>query len=494
MSVLWHKVCHSQDGTAYNNTYEYTTSVNDTNVRYGPKGAVEAVLDYVDSQKRQKEEIERIEKEKAAENARVQKEKKDEFRRKHGKKVWSGIIGFLFTFIVLTKFSYFNLIALIFGATAVAFAIYFAITALQQKKWKIAVLLFAGIVVVTGGVAVSRIILDAIENKRTEEIAAAENLVVDVNVPLSASECIGLSRYEVEEMFEAVGFREFDYEYASDLLSAEEELEDTIISVTIEGNSDFNVGEVYQSDSIVLFRFHSMNKIYAPFDSEELYGMNYEDVVYQLEEAGFTNIQTEKVEDLIIGWLTEDGDVEEVSIDGRTEFESYNSFVVDVPVIVRYHTFPEVDNDDEEFVENEESEGELANEFYEETDSVFYSTNDRATAKLGNTGVYAYRENGQLYDIYWIVDFDEGYVYYFTDGNGENFCDRLEIESGTLNDAITITYHDGGDTWSYKLYFKYAEHPETLIMADQNGFKYEYSAIDLDDALAIRETKRITDY
>lgn len=85
-------------------------------------------------------------------------------------------------------------------------------------------------------------------------------------------------------------------------------------------------------------------------------------------------------------------------------------------------------------------------------------------------------------------------MYYFTDGNGESSCDRLKIDSGTLNDKVTITYHDGGDTWSYKLHFKYVDHPETLIMVDQNGFDWEYSTTDLDDALNLRATKNIKDY
>ena len=130
----------------------------------------------------------------------------------------------------------------------------------------------------------------------------------------------------------------------------------------------------------------------------------------------------------------------------------------------------------------------------EKPSPVFYSTNDYETAKKGNTGVFAYRDRGGSYDIYWIIDFDAGYVYYFTEGNGENTCDRLKIQSGDLNDKIVITYHDGGDTWSYKLHFKYVNHPETLIMNDNNGFEYKYSTTDLDDALKIRSTKTIKDY
>jgi len=83
-----------------------------------------------------------------------------------------------------------------------------------------------------------------------------------------------------------------------------------------------------------------------------------------------------------------------------------------------------------------------------EPERVSYSTNNYETAKKGNSGVFSYVSRGNSYDIYWIIDFDVGYVYYFTDGNGEETCDRLAIESGDLNDVLIITYHDGGDEWS----------------------------------------------
>lgn len=125
---------------------------------------------------------------------------------------------------------------------------------------------------------------------------------------------------------------------------------------------------------------------------------------------------------------------------------------------------------------------------------VSYSTNDHDTAAEGNTGVFSYRSRGGSYDIYWIIDFDNGYVYWFTDGNGDSTCDRLKIDSGTLNDNVIITYHDGRDTWSQALHFKYVNRPEKLVMIDQNGFDYEYSATNLDDALSLRDSKTIIDY
>lgn len=129
-----------------------------------------------------------------------------------------------------------------------------------------------------------------------------------------------------------------------------------------------------------------------------------------------------------------------------------------------------------------------------EPETAIYSTNDLETAKNGNSGVFSYVNNGSNYDIYWIVDFDEGYVYNFTDGNGSDTCDRTAIESGDLNDVLITTYHDGGDTWSYGLHFHYKNHPSTLIVQDSDGFEWKYRATDLTNALVIRDSKTIHDY
>lgn len=125
---------------------------------------------------------------------------------------------------------------------------------------------------------------------------------------------------------------------------------------------------------------------------------------------------------------------------------------------------------------------------------VSYSTNDLETAKQGNTGVFSYKSRGGSYDIYWIIDFDEGYVYYFTDGNGDTTCDRIAIVSGTLNDAVTITYHDGSSTWSYRLFFKWQNKPDHLVMQDNNGFTYDYYSTNLSSALSKKNSKTIYDY
>lgn len=128
------------------------------------------------------------------------------------------------------------------------------------------------------------------------------------------------------------------------------------------------------------------------------------------------------------------------------------------------------------------------------TDAVSYSTNDQDTAKKGDSGVFSYKSRGGTYDIYYIIDFDEGYVYYFCDGNGDTTCDRLKMDSGDLNDVLIITYHDGSDVWSYGLHFKWKNQPDHLIMQDNDGFEYDFYTTNLSDALSLRKSKTIVDY
>ena len=123
-----------------------------------------------------------------------------------------------------------------------------------------------------------------------------------------------------------------------------------------------------------------------------------------------------------------------------------------------------------------------------------YTTNDQEAAKMGNSGVFAYRNRGNAYYIYYIIDFDEGYVYRFLDADYESTCDRLKIESGDLNSGLLITYHDGGDTWSHWLHFKWKNQPDHLILLDDDDLEWDYYTTDLEDAMKLRATKTIIDY
>jgi len=129
-----------------------------------------------------------------------------------------------------------------------------------------------------------------------------------------------------------------------------------------------------------------------------------------------------------------------------------------------------------------------------ESEFVYYSTNDKTTVKNGNTGVYAYRNRGEQYYNYYIINFDDGFVYFFSEGNGSEICDKVKIGSGNLNSTLIITYHDGNYSWDERMYFKYKNQPDYLILEDSDYFKFDFYSTDLDEALKIRDKKEIILY
>ncbi|MDR0854287.1 MAG: hypothetical protein LBN34_07950 [Clostridiales Family XIII bacterium] len=96
--------------------------------------------------------------------------------------------------------------------------------------------------------------------------------------------------------------------------------------------------------------------IKIPESAVDFQGKNYKDVNTELENAGFTNIELEPIEDLITGWVTNDGDVEDVSVNGKTDYTSGSKFAKDAKIVIRYHTFPAKEESEEsEEVTNETS-------------------------------------------------------------------------------------------------------------------------------------------
>lgn len=225
---------------------------------------------------------------------------------------------------------------------------------------------------------------------------------------------------------------------------------------------------------------------------------DYKDVVESLKTAGFTNISTSILYDIVWGW-TDEGEVDSVSINGIKDFSSGAIFDQSAEVVVTYHMKEEDDpnrppEEESDSEKNDMSSGTAEDNDNSEEDPVWYSTNTPSTVSNGNSGVYAYKNKGGNYDVYWIIDFDKGYVYNFFEGNGDDYCDRLKIESGDLNSVLIITYHDDNATWSYGLHFKYVDNPEHLVLQDNDGFTIDFYPTNLSKALAVRGNKTINDY
>lgn len=268
-------------------------------------------------------------------------------------------------------------------------------------------------------------------------------------------------------------------------------------------------------------------RISPPKASSSLSGKKVDDVVQLFRSAGFDNIITEGNGKLILGFLHSEGDVESISIGGETEFSKKDLFDRGTKVIIRYYSYQTEgsnggesttiiasdsieqttnshvvsndtntpDNTTKETEPEKETSSDITTEEITTSSSMqlSYTTNDKTTAKNGNAGVYSYKKSG-IYDLFFIIDFDEGYVYRFTEGNGDGICDKVKIVSGTLNDTLIFTYKIGEEVWSNALHFKFKNQPDHLVLEDHEHYEFDFYSTNLDEALRIKGTKVINDY
>ena len=131
----------------------------------------------------------------------------------------------------------------------------------------------------------------------------------------------------------------------------------------------------------------------------------------------------------------------------------------------------------------------------EANDGLYYTSNGDDDYKDGDHGVYAYSRNAGSYNIYIIIDFDEGYIYYFCHGNGDEICDRCEIDSGDLNSLCFFIYHfDDDEDVLYAVCWSRTRQPNHLLFQSEYGESWDYYPEDLDYAISLRDSKEIVDY
>ena len=82
-------------------------------------------------------------------------------------------------------------------------------------------------------------------------------------------------------------------------------------------------------------------QVQPPVTSSAAEDKNYEDIKLQFENAGFMNVHAEGLGDLVTGWLHKEGDVKEVSVNGKTNYSKSEWVNPDARVVIRYHSYPE---------------------------------------------------------------------------------------------------------------------------------------------------------
>lgn len=160
-----------------------------------------------------------------------------------------------------------------------------------------------------------------------------------IEVSISSSELIGEKYKSVVGELEDAGFTHvYAYpEYDLDLTDIGQE--NTVISVVIDEDSEFSSEDKYPYDTKVEIKYHALKNVYVPIAAKDAEGMNYEELVTLLKDAGFSKIKTSADFDLITGWIHGEYSVESITINGESDFEENTSYRPDTSVEIVYHRF-----------------------------------------------------------------------------------------------------------------------------------------------------------
>lgn len=180
----------------------------------------------------------------------------------------------------------------------------------------------------------------------------------------------------------------------------------------------------------------------TPSGSSIQKGKDYQKVVDEFESSGFTNIKLEKLDDLVTGWLTKDGEVESVSVDGDTGYSADTWYPADAEVVITYHTFPEKETSetDSEFVSTEEPAVDIL--------TVDNSPELAAMLSLKADMDQSYADFAEAYKNQ-VIKFD-GCITYLT--NHDNYDTRYDllisagdyVDENTANPGPTFKFKDVG--------------------------------------------------
>lgn len=206
---------------------------------------------------------------------------------------------------------------------------------------------------------------------------------------------------------------------------------------------------------------------------------DYRDAVELLTNAGFTNVTTEPIPDVIIGYTTSLNSLESISVGGSTNFKKGTWYPANASIIVRYHTFRE---------EIQQAKNDIIEHVTEKvTDTVNEQINNAVDA-VGNkiasifsdepsTGTYAYVGSGDGFKVYFYVDFDGSRAYMYTIGSkSEKQSFAFTITSGNYDKGITI-YSEDYDV-SYDV--KFRKNKITIYYDD--GDSVTFKSADADEA------------
>lgn len=160
-----------------------------------------------------------------------------------------------------------------------------------------------------------------------------------IPVGYDENELVGEYWEDVVKNLEDEGFTKVKSEAIFDLEYEEFDKEGEVFEVFIDGKTNFTEKKRIPYDTEITVKYHTLKLLAVPFSDKEAKKLDYLEAANELKDAGFVNIELVPIKDLIFGWLTKDGEIEEITISNMEKYTTEDKFRPDVDIIIYYHTF-----------------------------------------------------------------------------------------------------------------------------------------------------------
>lgn len=155
----------------------------------------------------------------------------------------------------------------------------------------------------------------------------------------STAELIGEKVNDVITRLTEAGFNNVKAVSIKDLYVGSDKSVGEVEQVVIGGQSWLNANSMVPYDAEIIVTYHLKKELIFPYSARQVVNKNYQSLVNELFGFGFTEVYTREINDLKTGWITKDGAVKQVFIEGENNFKKGRVFAYDVKIIIEYHTF-----------------------------------------------------------------------------------------------------------------------------------------------------------
>jgi len=190
------------------------------------------------------------------------------------------------------------------------------------------------------------------DEKTNDQIEQPEIPKYTVEIELECIENLIFSKYDINVYVDDLEIGTLDHG-VTDTFSVELEEGEYALIVTKEDDSEVD-GTVHfevSKDIQLRYKLSCMNNqveieqiknVNPPITMPELKNENYKDIVKMFENASFNNIETKKIKDLTVDQIERKSTIEEILINGKSDFLKSDTFFEDTEVLITYHTLMDI--------------------------------------------------------------------------------------------------------------------------------------------------------